>query len=80
MLEQEYFEDWNIRDSMYGVVVGGCKSGVFLKLENGEEAFASFGKLNPGTVVLCTIRKKATENWRILVSIDSVLNRAGTAA
>ena len=40
-----------------------------------KEAFASFGGLVPGTEVLCTVLKKATERWRVLVAIDSVLER-----
>ena len=57
------------------VVTGGCSRGLFLRLENGQEAFASFGGLVPGTEVLCTVLKKATERWRVLVAIDSVLER-----
>lgn len=63
----------NIRDGVRAVVTGGCSKGLFLRLENGQEAFASFGSLVPGTEVLCTILKKATERWRVLVAIDSVL-------
>lgn len=73
-------ESFNIRDGVYGVVTGGCRSGVFLELENGQEAFASFGGLNPGTEVLCTVLKKATDKWRVLVAIDSVIKEAATAA
>ena len=62
----------NIRDGVRAVVTGGCSKGLFLRLENGQEAFASFGSLVPGTEVLCTILKKATERWRVLVAIDSV--------
>jgi hypothetical protein len=69
-------EGFNVRDGVCGVVTGGCRSGVFLELENGQEAFASFGGLNPGTKVLCTVLKKANERWRVLVSIDSVLDAA----
>ena len=65
--------DCNIRDK--AVVTGGCSKGLFLRLENGQEAFASFGGLVPGTEVLCTVLKKATERWRVLVAIDSALER-----
>ena len=65
----EYEEDGtNIRDGIRGTVIGGCSKGIFLSLEDGQEAFAHFGGLNPGTTVL----KKATEKWKVLVSIDSI--------
>ena len=81
MWSNEYFdEDFNVKDGVYGVITGGCKSGVFLKLENGQEAFATFGGLTPGTEVLCTVLKKATDKWRVLVAIDSVLKEATIAA
>lgn len=67
-------EGINIRDGIRGVVTGKCSSGVFLSLEDGQEAFARFGCLNPGTTVLCTILKKATEKWKILVDIESVVD------
>lgn len=68
-------DDYNIRDGVHAVVIGGCNKGLFLRLENGQEAFASFGGLIPGTEVFCTVFKKSTERWRVLVSIDSVLDR-----
>ena len=49
----------NIRDGVRAVVIGGCSKGVFLRLENGQEAFASFGGLVSGTEVFCTVLKKA---------------------
>ncbi|MGN0362495.1 MAG: hypothetical protein ACI4ET_06610 [Bilifractor sp.] len=76
----EYQDDeFNIRDSVCGVVTGGCRSGLFVRLEDGQEAFASFGGLYPGTKVICTVLKKATEKWRVLVAIDSVLTEAVVA-
>lgn len=69
------YDDYNVRDGVHAVVTGGCSKGLFLRLENGQAAFASFGGLVPGTEVLCTVLKKATERWRGLVSIDSVLER-----
>ena len=71
--------DYEIRDVVSGTVTGGCASGLFLKLENGEVAFARFGALESGTKVLCSILKKATDKWLLLVSIDSVI-REGVAA
>lgn len=72
--------NFNIRDVVYGVVTGGCSKGLFLTLENGEEAFSYFGGLVPGSEVLCSVMKKANENLRVLVSIDSVLNAPSSAA
>ncbi len=66
-------EDYNIRDGVRATVIGGCAKGLFLLLENGQEAFAYFGGLAPGTEVLCSVVGKATENLRVKVSIDSVL-------
>lgn len=68
-------ENYNVRDGVRAVVTGGCSKGVFLVLENGQEAFASFGGLTSGIEVLCTVLKKSTERWRVLVSIDAVLER-----
>lgn len=76
MWSYEYDEDdYNVRDGVRAVVTGGCSKGLFLRLENGQKAFASFGGLVPGTEVICTVLKKATERWRVLVAIDSVLER-----
>ncbi len=81
MWSNEYLdENFNIRDGVYGIVTGGCKSGVFLVLENGQEAFASFGGLNPGTEVMCTVMKKATDKRRVFVAIDSVMEEVTMAA
>lgn len=80
MWSNEYQDDeFHVRDGVYGVVTGGCRSGLFVELENGQEAFAPFGGLHPGTKVLCTVLKKATEKWRVLVAIDSVLTEAAAA-
>lgn len=67
--------DYNVRDGVRAIVLGGCSKGTILCLDNGQEAFASFGGLSPGAEVLCTVLKKATEKWRVLVSVDSVLER-----
>ena len=69
-------EGINIRDAVRGTVIGGCSKGVFLFLEDGQEAFARFGGLNPGTTVLCTVLKRATEKKRVFVSIESIENVA----
>ena len=72
-------EEFNVRDGVCGMVTGGCKSGLFLELENGQQAFAHFGGLHPGSKVLCTVLKKATDTWRVLVTVDSVLEEAAAA-
>lgn len=59
MWSWDYEEGTNIRDGVRGTVTGGCSKGIFLALEDGQEAFAHFGGLNPGTTVLCTVLKKA---------------------
>ena len=61
-------------DSAYGAVIGECSNGLFLELDNGETAFSYFGGLRKGTRVLGTIRRKAEDALRRLVSIDSVLD------
>ena len=78
MQYNEYLEEEgiNVRDSVCGVVTGGCRSGLFLRLEDGQEAYARFGGIYPGARVLCTVIKRATDRWRVLVSVDSVLEDA----
>jgi len=77
MWKNEYTnENFNIGDGVTAVVTEKCKSGIFLQLENGQEAFARFGGLCPGTEVLCTVLKKATQTFRVLVTIDSIFTQA----
>ena len=60
-------------DGCYGTVVGRCQKGAFLTLDNGEPAFAyRFANLENGSKVLCTVLRQATDDLRMLVSIDSV--------
>ena len=73
-------EEYRVRDAVVGTVTGGCSSGVFVELENGESAFAHFCGLETGTKVFCSILRKATEKWLILVSIDSVMEGGFVAA
>ncbi len=74
MLEaNKFLSDYEIRDVVMGTVTGGCSSGLFLELENGESAFAHFGALSTGTKVLCSVLKKANEKFLLLASIDSVI-------
>lgn len=70
---------YGIRDGCRAVVTGNCKKGIFLWLENDQQAFASFSGLDPGTEVLCTILKKATPEKHMLVTIDSVLRNEHVA-
>ena len=72
---------YEVLESCYGKVGGTCQKGAFLTLDNGQEAFAyKFANLYPGTLVLCTVRRLADEQRRMLVSIDSVVNHAAKAA
>lgn len=76
MWRYEYDDDgYNVPDSVPAVVTGSSNKDPFLRLENGQEAFTAFDRLDPGKEVLCTMLKKATERWRIIVAIDSVLER-----
>ena len=63
-------------DECYATVPGRCSTGVFLLLDNNEEAFAYSFNLNPGTIVLCTVRRSATDSRRTQVWIDSVVRYA----
>lgn len=69
----------NIRDGLYGTVTSNCRKGVFLELENGEPAYASFGFLTPGQRVFCTVLDKAKGGFRTRVAIDSVLQASDAA-
>ena len=76
VLVMRYFDftndGYNVRDVVRAVVTVRCGKGMFLTLENGEEAYAK-GGLCPGTKVLCSILKKPTAEYKMLVSIDSVM-------
>ena len=62
-------------DSCYGIVTDKCHNGVFLLLDNSQIAYVhGFCTLTIGTKVICTIFKDATEKFRILALIDSVLS------
>lgn len=66
-------EKYEQLDGCYGEVTGTCRSGAFLTLDNGETAFAyRFANLRTGTKVLCTVRRLAEEDRKMLVTIDSV--------
>ena len=65
---------YDIRDSVRGVVTGRSAKGVYLDLDNGQGAFATFGSLPCGSEVLCTVLKKPTDRWLTLVAIDAVVD------
>lgn len=68
---------YEVMDGCYATVVGSCRKGAFLQLDNGEDAFAyKFANLWPGTKVLCTVKRLAEEGRRMLVTIDSVTQHA----
>ena len=66
-------DNYDVRDGARGVVRDTCRKGLFLALESGQEAFAFFSGLRPGTEVFCTVLKPSNENLRMLVSVDAVL-------
>ncbi|MCC2138898.1 hypothetical protein LKD27_04135 [Faecalibacterium sp. CLA-AA-H283] len=66
-------DNYDVRDGARGVVRDTCRKGLILALENGQEAFAFFSGLRPGTEVFCTVLKPSNENLRMLVSVDAVL-------
>jgi len=64
---------YEVMDGCYGEVTDRCKKGAFIKLDNGEEAFAyKFAGLRPGTKVLCTVLRQASGTLRTLVDVESV--------
>lgn len=71
---------YNVRDAVKGVVVGGDWRGVYLQLDDGDCAFASFGSLSIGTKVVATVLKHPTDFRPMLVSIDAVLGDDRRAA
>ena len=66
---------FEIRDSVKAIVSCCTSKGIYLEMENGENAYAVFNRLPVGTQVYCTVLKKATERWFTLVAIDSVVYR-----
>ena len=66
-------EKYRVHDVVTGTVLGGTSNGIYIELENGESAFAHFGRLKVGTKVFCSVLRNATEKWLTLVSIDSVM-------
>lgn len=64
----------NCRDTVCGIVVGGSKDGLFIRLDNFDMVFAAFGYLPSGARVLCTVFKKAARNNYAYVGVDTVLS------
>lgn len=72
-LEEPKVQGYDVWDGCYGIVLSRCRKGAFLTLDNGETAFAyGFGNLWPGTEVLCTVQRLASDNRHMLVTIDAV--------
>lgn len=72
-LEETEVQGYDVLDGCYGVIENCCRKGAFLALDNGEPAFAyKFSNLQPGTEVLCTVRRLAHGDQRMLVTIASV--------
>lgn len=73
-------EEINVKDSMRGVVDWCSDKGVYLYLENGHGAYATFSALPKGTEVFCTVLKKPTQRFLTLVAIDAVLGQSRIVA
>ena len=71
---------YDVMDGCYGEVIDRCHKGAFIKLDNGEEAFAyKFSGLKTGTKVLCTVLRQAKGTLRTLVEIESVTSNVNVA-
>lgn len=57
---------------MARLVIGNCKNGIFIRLENNDVAYAPFGYLQKGIKVLCTLYRKAQKNKNAYVCVDTV--------
>ena len=45
-------------DECYGTVIDRCNTGVFLELDNGQQAFAyNFVMINRGSKVICSVQR-----------------------
>lgn len=73
MFENVNVMAYEVQDECYAVVSSRCGDGVFLRLDNGERAYAPrFGNLLPGDQVICRIDRLPQANRDTLVSISSV--------
>ena len=60
-------------DGAYGVVIGRCRKGAYLELDNGESAFSrNAGNVPNNSKVICTVVRPADGRRRCLVQLDSV--------
>ena len=72
MTEKGY--EYQVWDTCEGTVEAKDSHGVYLILDNGEPAYAySHLNLRSGDRVFCSVKRKAGQNRRKLVSIDSTL-------
>lgn len=79
--EQQGAEEYEVFDECYGVITGRCQKGAFIRLENGQDAFAyRYANLMPGTEVLCSVLRKAREGLRMLVTVSHICQYAEAAA
>ena len=68
---------YDLFDMCYGKITARCKQGAYLELDNGETAFAyKISNVPLGSKVLCSILRKAQEDRKMLVSVDSVCEYA----
>lgn len=73
--------EYEVLDMYHAKVIGKCRSGIYVEMENKQRAFAyNFQSLLPGSEVLCSILRKPRGEKGMLVSIDSVLSYAAIAA
>lgn len=63
-------------DTCYGIIEGKSKYGIYLILDNDQEAFAyGYTTIPIGSEICCSVRKPAKEQKRTEVLIDSVLTK-----
>lgn len=65
---------YRVWDTCTGTVEGKSRDGVYLTLDNGEEAFAfRYTGLKIGDKVFCSVKHPARDGRKMLVTIDSTL-------
>ena len=82
-MEMHMNDTYDLYDAAYGVVTCCSRSGAYLTLDNGEDAFAyKAANLRPGTKVLCSVTRlaKPDRGWLKLVCIESVRYASPLAA
>lgn len=74
---EEEYSGYEPLDGCFGQIVGTCRKGAFLTLDNGQEAFAyHMANLRIGSKVLCTVLKLPRDERKMLVCVDSVIEYA----